>query len=1639
MFAQSTPREQFSGFSALMTLVPVWDPSEKTQVLPRTGEFSCGSDASCDVLVLLNGVAAQHCRISCYCGTNLVIPLADNRVWVNDAMVVKPERLHAGDVLAIGPATFRVEFRNAVPSITGKPNADDVSTAKQSTSIGLSPTAMASASDEILNHIKELEERIAAAEASSASAQSSQPQALPAASEESAAVVRPTFVPSALLSTIEAAAAKNGTNVESAKALKAREARIQDLESELDRRSEMLQQQLALFKQRQKQFNEKVSATEAELAEATATAAEERARLLAEIQERAAAADANAQKKTEELGLQSQALQRKHRGVEEAHLAVIEEKKALEKAAEQLEADKAAHAASAAEMQSQLESQIAEVQATYAEVNRLAEDSQASQSRMLKREVEQKNFDEELRHRHDELEARSQQLHEMDRQLTARESQLKTSQTEQAAELQRQQEELQAGVAALDERSTQLDEQAASLETMAAELQERTQQSHETKLLVEQQLASLQADQATFAAEQQQHLAEYRANTERQQVAEAALREQSLILQSEREQFEALKQQHDADVAAQVAAKQASEEAARLQQEELQAEKTALAALQQQHAADVAAHAAHVQSADESYKQMLAQLNADRDAFVALQQQHASESAQAEEAARQQAQQLAAEQAELTERSNAIAALEAELQTRADGLRQSEDQVAEETRHLEELAAASQQELDAAKNTIAQLEASLAERDEAYSRLEETVASAESVQQIELRTKAIEKREAELTKRHAEVTKKFVEINSLQESLKKESEQLEIMKSERLVEEAEWNRNVADRNSALDSRFADVEKLAAELEQKQSALAATNAQEIAHEQSVAVQAAELQARTEQLENKERELQSWAAELDRRHEETASRVQQVKQLAAAALPKTVVPATGASATASLSVAESHQFAQDLEVARRETERLTKERDELAIAVKELKTAFESARDELMAARELQGSDNSNSDNLNSDNLNSDNLNSDNLNTGNVNEAGAAAAQLAEYQKLLAEREAEIETTKADLVAATEHGAAIEAKLLTLAERLEQEQAAAQEKLDAAAFADTEPYVVGDEMELMQQVEQLKAELASSAKGSNHSPEAFTQQVEAYEQTIKELQVQLEAAQAAADKAAAADGDGSPLLEIVAELKERLQQQDQQITELTNANADAGGSNSPEHSSDELRTLHRELDDRAVVLDTRENELLERKRALEQSEGEIETQRRQLLEARQQLELARAEIQVAMQAAPVPPDVDDFDYDSVGRSDSMQRHDSVLKRDGLSGNHSVSRSSGDSVPAVRSEIAELFGIKVGDAKKDDPVDKIESLLPAVDEYSQELSAAVSMSFGRADGVLLEAASVDETHEEEPVSDGDDFVASYMEQLLARNRDKAGGTLPQELTKGGSAPSAAKPASKPEPAKVPEKKPSVQKSFIDSYMAGEYDSGDGNSTKTQPPQAMDETGGMHAEPVKAAPRARIDLESLRSNMDSFRELSTRSVENALASHAKRQEKGGITARSTVFGALCLVTVALVGAAFMKVVPFGLPIWLLIAATAASGAELVYRMNLINRKVKGTKVSLTKGANQDGSVSVPGVRPAEVVRPSASLDLSPAPENHVAENATQSGASVAEPVGSKSKAEFPEVPEIIEPAKTVKPAEVEDEYFEL
>jgi FHA domain len=89
-------------------LVAGWDCEPKSHLISGAGEYSCGAASDDDVQIPLRGVDPRHCTLRFDDGT-LFVRKTTGRIWVNDVPVQCEQRLLRGDVLAIGPAIFRVD------------------------------------------------------------------------------------------------------------------------------------------------------------------------------------------------------------------------------------------------------------------------------------------------------------------------------------------------------------------------------------------------------------------------------------------------------------------------------------------------------------------------------------------------------------------------------------------------------------------------------------------------------------------------------------------------------------------------------------------------------------------------------------------------------------------------------------------------------------------------------------------------------------------------------------------------------------------------------------------------------------------------------------------------------------------------------------------------------------------------------------------------------------------------------------------------------------------------------------------------------------------------------------------------------------------------------------------------------------------------------------------------------------------------------------------------------------------------------------------------------------------------------------------------------------------------------------------
>lgn len=930
---------------------------------------------------------------------------------------------------------------------------------------------------------------------------------------------------------------------------------------------------------------------------------------------------------------------------------------------------------------------------------------------------------------------------------------------------------------------------------------------------------------------------------------------------------------------------------------------------------------------------------------------------------------------ELAERESAVSFLQADLEEQAAQLNSKiaafeEDRnaaAAELSRERERFAAAAEEQqadLDAQKRSLEERFAEIRERVAELEDLETTrsrvAEQSEKIAVLEAELKAVEAAKGEESR----------SLDERLEHLATAAEQLEQDREAHIQTVSEWEQRVAETDQRLAGREETLNVLEEQLRAQADAAAELSRQDGADHGN---QASTLTDASD-VEEQRAELKAWEAELQERHEEIADRVTQLKRLSQA---QSSSAAGSEDATGALSVAESHQFAVELEEGRRQIERLEAERDELSTGLNELRAAFETVREELLRRD---------------------------------HDSSGEREKLDEIRSELASRDSELAAVNNALAGKARQVNELELRLQTLVSDFDEERARLEEEKTAASAAPNFISSVNEEA-LLQQIDSLRKELDEAQSSGNRPSESFAANAEQYESLIRDLTQQIEELQAQRQQEPE-DHTGQQHLELISELKARLEAREEDIRLLESVRDNGGGANAGD--PEELRTLHRELDSRTVVLDTREEELRERQRMVEQAEVEVESQRRELLEARQQLELARAEIQSAMeQPHPDPspaPDVNALLEAAPVRSDEPE-----------------DEPGDDAAPKVRSELAELFGIGNTDSSPDVQSEPHQGLT-AVDEYSQESQAAVPMSFADAGNVLLEPPAVEETEKETQSGgeEGDAYVARYMEQLLARNREKAGAANPEAPAAATAAAPAAVDATVQQ-----DDGPKEQKSFIDAYLSGEYDGADA--------RPVDDvvTSNVSEDPQPRTPRQKIDLDALRNDMDSFRQLSTKSVENALASHAKRQNRGGITARTTILTVLFLICLFFVSAAAMNVISFGIAVWISIIAVMVSGLELLYKLWTVNQSVRNSTTVLG-GASEAEDMSAigpgvagPAVEPGHAAATGAMSDLASAdqltaadarpaeeramlPETSDAENSPLAGAAAPPlPAGAHEKSD--------------------------
>ena len=723
------------------------------------------------------------------------------------------------------------------------------------------------------------------------------------------------------------------------------------------------------------------------------------------------------------------------------------------------------------------------------------------------------------------------------------------------------------------------------------------------------------------------------------------------------------------------------------------------------------------------------------------------------------------------------------------------------------------------------------------------------------------------------------------------------------------------------------------------------------ESTVSQQTEELRSRflamnqqSSELQRLENELNQRAADLHRRVTQFKAEMRDQKRAAAVDAVAGILVDDSLSVDTVIDPASEQELSAALQAAESQLNGVQTERDALLTAVRELQRAMLDAREDVEEANRLR------------------------------TDAAKQEQTLTALYQTIEERSGQLQLLESRLRQAESHTESLEKQL----QAYESGSASGSEPEQRTAInlGNGRSESGEHEAELMRQLDALKGEL-NSARESVSPDENKARTVEEQNRTIDELRRQNEAlaAQISNLTSMTEDKDAPVSMIQVDELQAQLARatevisdRDDLIRELRmrlSQQVEQAGSSSPGENVDvaELQKEARELDRRASLLDAREEEVRERLRMVSNAEEEVENQRRQLLDARQQLELARTEIQVAMKQHSATAS-----YAASPEADVRKMNEEISREAGHRPGAAIfgleaepvrsvledsDETSANAALDLRAELASLFGLSGRSAEKpaekhishDEIPDSSEPLgvtKPVALHFGEDASKIVS---GHVDEPSFES-SADNTGEES----SDDFVRDYMEQLLSRSRKAAGNSLPSELSGGSkgksSAPTPASTGAKKPEAPAPKSPPKV-KSYIDQYMAGGAMPLD-NSGAADSGETGAETSGDDAHDAPIIPRTKVDVEKLRQNMDSFRSVSTQSVEKALVTHALRTERLSINGRIFLVCVMGFMCVFLGIANFKGIIAYPALIWVTLIGAIGAGLELTRKMYAIKSKGK-------------------------------------------------------------------------------------------
>ena len=946
-------------------------------------------------------------------------------------------------------------------------------------------------------------------------------------------------------------------------------------------------------------------------------------------------------------------------------------------------------------------------------------------------------------------------------------------------------------------------------------------------------------------------------------------------------------------------------------------------------------------------------------------------------------QELETQRHELNRQQAALADQASALEQRASQLKQRESELSAKVVQLPD-----EPSTGSGTRSVEQLMAIAAEKESAIRSRQEATRAIEELKAAKAvfadREQGLNSRHAEIESRSAELADRVLRLKAERDAIRVKEQQLRNSSSQAAADFAavqEEHQQILERQAAIrELETRAIERESAANVVLRNAEAERDALQMSHkdlicernalmqfsqdlnsrasglserESTVTQQTEELRSRflamnqqSSELQRLENELNLRAAELHRRVMQFKSEIRGEKATAVAA-EVGGIPGDESVSDSSINIdsKREQELSEALQASESQLNEVAAERDALLTAVRELQRAMLDARADVEEANRLR------------------------------TESSSQEQTLATLYQTIEERSGQLQLLESRLRQAESQSESLERQLQTYQSG----------GTPTASFAPGTKVNFGDgrsesgevEAELMRQLEALKAELKSGGENSSRNEES-TVVVREQDRTIDELRLQNEALQARiSELTSMTDDKDAPVSMIqVDELQAQLNRATEVISDrddlirelrmrLSQQVEQSGGSSDNQNiDAAELQREARELDRRASLLDAREEEVRERLRMVSNSEEEVEKQRRQLLDARQQLELARTEIQVAMKqhSALMNP---------VAESElSMRNPNQEISHAGLRPGAAIfgmeaepvnlltdedNESSTSAASDLRAELASLFGLN---GRNDEtPVQELFATQEMLDT-SEPLGAAkpVALRFGEDASRIISGhveESTPESSENATAEDSsDDFVRDYMEQLLSRSRKSAGNSLPSELSGGGkskssgASPSATSAAVKKQEVAATKSPPKV-KSYIDQYMAGGStpfeDSGASDSGETHSEASAD-----NSQDAPMVPRVKVDVEKLRQNMDSFRSVSTHSVEKALVTHALRTERLSINGRIFLVCVMGFMSVFLAIANYKGIINSPALIWATLIGAIGAGLELTRKMYAVKSKGK-------------------------------------------------------------------------------------------